>query len=363
MKRERDERQAPNTPEKKRPRPDADVLAGGQQGVPMAPQVGYPKTPQGTPVRRSIVRRLPFISPQQVHIPAENGARLTFEALSTGLDRAQEDGLKVLLNWYQRFPTIFTKIKWFTPEDVREEAQVDFKFKLAGALHHSILSCLAQGSSESSAIGPEFFPGYNSYTSSIRLGGFEIQSVISKADLQARHSIQVVDKGLAVPKYNQDNKIKQAFMNYLFSRDDTKDFQNVLQKLLSAIPANVRIAKEQFYHALVYGMISFMGSSFSIIEAYSGEGRADILLVSDAGLGTGSQNCIIEFKYNHSVGEALDQIESMHYSKYFGSGDVIAVGINIKSRPFTVTCAKKVIRCESPAIASAGDTVSGTVAW
>ena len=124
-----------------------------------------------------------------------------------------------------------------------------------------------------------------------------------------------------------------------------------------------RVNKEQFYHALVYGMISFMGSSFSIVEAYSGEGRADLLLVSDVGRASGYQNCIIEFKYNHSFGQALQQIEEQHYNKYFGTGTVVGVGINIKGNPFQVTCGKKILTLKAPGITKNGKEFSGTISW
>lgn len=313
------------------------------------------------------------ISPQSAGLRAENIARQIFEKLTKADEESgladikectdkPEIALEALLDWYQRFPTIFSKIKWFIPEDKRDDAQADFKYKLAAALNQSILLCLSRSGSSDISL-PVTTRDEGSSITSIQLGRFTISSRMRKEGLQAEHSITLVNKIAKMPTYNPDNRIKKAFMNYLFSSVNTDEFQNVLQELLSAIPASQRITKEQFYHALVYGMICFMGSNFSIVEAYSGEGRADLLLVSDVGRLSGSQNCIIEFKYNHSAQEALDQIEAQHYSKYFGKGRIVAVGINIKGSPFQVTCAKKILECPSPTITRSGETVSGTISW
>ena len=310
----------------------------------------YNLTPQRSPTREQRLRI--GISPQAVLVRAENSARSVFDELAR--PDSAETVLKIFVDWYQKFPTILSKIKWRTAEDRRAEAQADFKFNLYAALHHILLSCLAQSSSGMSS--QKIDHGDEFCTSSLRLGGYMIQSSLTKGDLKALHKIRYVDGSIVCPRYNQDNKIKQACMNYLFGQEESPAFQQVLQDLLIAIPAKLHVNKEQYYHALIYGVIHFMGSNFSIIEAYSGEGRADLVLMSNIGM----QYCIVEFKFNRSVQEALDQIEAMHYNKYFGDHEVVAVGINIQQEPFQVTCGKKIIHCATPDVQMKDGIASAT---
>ena len=304
------------------------------------------------------------ISPQAALLPVTNMAREVLEMLATGLNGAGEDALKPFAAWYLKFPTLFNKIRWSTPDDERDKLQNDFKYKLAGALHHCILSCLSQSCTPIISM-PKNDLGTEKCTSSIDLGRYVIRSQIATNTLRPKHFITLVDNNKPMPTYNGNNRIKKTFMDYLFKPDDTQEFQAVLQELLSAIPEELREAKEQFYHALVYGMLSFMGSSFSIVEAYSGKGRADLLLVSDIGKATGTQNCIIEFKYGKNVQDALQQIESQNYCAYFNADKnvtVQAVGINIRGKSakksFQVTCAKKMITVSAPTITAKNGTSS-----
>lgn len=321
---------------------------------------GSPVAPHRTALRKP----LSGISPQKVQMPADNVARKIYNILKEESESSPQKAVSAILNWQQKFPAIFGKIKWFTREDQRDDIQADFKFKLAGALHHIVLTCLAKSSytdlvTQSKEINEH--GGVDTYVSTLRLGGFLCGSKISRIELRPSYSFQKVS-GDCVPVYNQENKIKESLKNCLFTVQDTVEFQQLLQDLLSSIPKYMRINKEQFYHALVYGIISFMGSSFSIIEAYSGEGRADMLLVSDMG-GGDSRNCIIEFKFNRSAEEALRQIETMQYCKYFDPGCVIAVGINIKENPLQVTCVKRIICCPVPVVSQVDGVASGSITW
>lgn len=317
--------------------------------------------------------RMSRMSPQKVFVPAKNCARRVFDCLSRSFDgnmsvlserAVQANALQVLLEWYEKFPTLFGKIKWYVKEDKRDEFQKNFKFKLAAALHYIILSCLAESFSErAQGLMPKVAVDKHKSVSTLLLNGFSVQSVIRKEDLRASHSIDVVAEDLPRPTYDYENCMKKVMLKYFFDKDDNSEgFQNVLQKLLAGIPGRLRVNKEQFYHALIYGMIGFMGSSFSIVEAYSGEGRADLLLMNNGSTGN-MQNCVIEFKYNSSAQAALAQIEDMHYGKYFGGEEAVAIGINIKKKPFNVTCDKKIIRCVKPVITRAGNKVSGSVLW
>jgi hypothetical protein len=328
-------------------------------------QLSSPMSLVASPVamQKSISRRLFNISPQQVQIPADNVARRIYKILAEGAEHSTKDAVFAILNWQQKFPMLFGKIRWFTPEDQRDEMKVDFKFKLAGALHHTILTCLAKSSYSDSVVQSTKIQenGVDICRSTLRLGGFLCTSIISKIEQRPGYSFKKINSDL-VPVYKKENRIKESLKNYLFSIQDTPDFQQVLQDILSSIPVDMRVNKEQFYHALVYGMISFMGSSYSMVEVYSGEGRADMLLVSDLGDGN-SRNCIIEFKFNRSAEEALQQIETMQYGKYFGSGSIIAVGINIKENPLQVSCIKKIIYCPAPVVSQVDGAARGAISW
>lgn len=343
------------------------VAAAFFLGVPSLQQCQTPSRKRATsPVN---------VSPQHVEVPAENMARYIFQSLTKKVEDEEiedtlvcadspEIALSALLGWYTRFPSILTKIKWYIPEDTREDRQQDFKYKLVAALQQTVLRCLAWSSKTKISDPVVFYEENDTCSASIVLGGFVITSSISKATLKAKHSIALKKKESSMPEYNPANRIKSALMGYLFDLTDmSSGFQSVLQEILSVIQSSKRISKEQFYHALIYGLISFMGSNFSIIEAYTGNGRADLLLVGSSGKFSGNQNCIVEFKYKRTAKEAVDQIKSMDYGRYFHQGPVIVVGININDNPFGVTTYKEIIQIKQPEITTTGSKASGTVSW
>ena len=109
---------------------------------------GYPETPKKralenpkTPDRPLKKQKRSQVSPHVVPLRAENSSRNIFETLLTEDADASVLALEILLNWYERFPVLFSKIKWSTPQDKTASMQADFKYKLAAALHCCIFQC------------------------------------------------------------------------------------------------------------------------------------------------------------------------------------------------------------------------------
>ena len=67
----------------------------------------------------------------------------------------------------------------------------------------------------------------------------------------------------AIAQYQSENLIKKAFTTYIFGSGHANELAAALQKILISIPKEQRASKEQYYHSLIFGMIQFMGSSFS----------------------------------------------------------------------------------------------------
>lgn len=310
-----------------------------------------------TPVRRFLVAKRAIVSPQKAQVDAQNSVRRIFEALNKpdeGL--AVQTALQAFAEWRQKFPAYFSKIHWHTTLE-KGETKAKFKYKLNSALDSALLMCIANGSHADQALTtPEFTLTDSTNQSQINLGGgFRM---IAKNSLNGKFGYEImrtVDR--ATLSYDPNNGIKQTLTTWLFDKNDLAHLQDGLQAVFSRIPQELRINKEQFYHALIYGMISFLGSNFGQIEVYTGQGRADLIVQHDE-LG----KCIIEFKLNKTAQEALSQIEEQKYLRYFGPGQVLAVGINVQHDPLSVTCGKKMTRIAPPRVTVKKDKAGSSVA-
>lgn len=297
-----------------------------------------------TPVKRVLAARRVVVSPQKAQVDARNTVRCMFEALkNSDKGLAVQNALRTFAEWRQRFPAYFGKIHWRVPLEGEDELQ--FKYKLNSALDSALLLCIANGSRHAGQelIAPAFASTYTANQVKVSFGGFQM---IVENSLGGQFKYEMTRTGTCETlSYNPNNSIKQTLTTWLFHENDVDHLQEGLQAVFSHIPQELRINKEQFYHALIYGMISFLGSNFGQIEVYTGQGRADLIVQHDV-LG----KCIIEFKLNSNAQGALAQIQAQKYSMYFGPGQVLAIGINIQHAPLTVTCAKKIITITSPQI-------------
>jgi len=296
-----------------------------------------------TPVKTVFAARSVAISPQKAQVDARNTVRRIFEALNKGDEKlALQTALQAFAESRQKFPAYFSKIHWRMPLEGETEAQ--FKYKLNSALDSALLMCIANGGhSRQELIRPGFELTDKMNQSQVSFGGYRITL---KNSLDGKFDYEMGQTGdRETLSYDSNNSIKQTLTTWLFNESDIEHLQEGLQSIFSCIPQELRINKEQFYHALIYGMISFLGSNFGQIEVYTGQGRADLIVQHDE-LG----KCIIEFKLNGSAEKALAQIEAQKYSMYFGPGQVLAIGINVQHNPLSVTCAKKMVTITSPQV-------------
>ncbi len=324
----------------KRPRDEAASSSA-------APAAEPPSTPPAKKPRLSVA-----ISPQSAVVPAVNTARTILGLLA---EEKRERALGELNVWYKCIPGIMQKIKWATTEPSY------FRYNMDSALLYSIFLCLANSASANETLTltkpSAEQDSKNTNQVSVELGNTLLSGTIQRKSKDPSR-ITFTCKSLPGKKalvYNPENAIKKAFTEKLFSTDETQDFVSMVGKIINTIPQYMREQKEQFYHTLIYGMIRFMGSSLPIVEAYTGAGRADLILQSSYG----SKNCIIEFKYNDSAANALAQIKSKQYQKIFGKETVKAIGINIAGLDrLTVTSKEKMLRYEEPIVTRKGDECS-----
>lgn len=299
-----------------------------------------------TPIKKERRAGIPPISPQKVQFSAINTARAILKSLEDGDPRKASQSLSDSL---ASFPGFFSKIKWFIAADGLEGAKTSFKRALSAALDFCLLTCLANSSHQGDRlIMPEF--KLEQEGSSVHLGHYNIFTRLQEKDWQ--HGV-ISEKGEEkVLPYNPDNRIKKAFVGAIFGKEKIELLQEVLQEILRGLPTSLHVSKEQFYHALVYGMIRFMGSIYPMYEIYTGEGRADLILMSEFG------RSIIEFKYNRTAQEALDQIQKQNYQQCFEQEGVVhAIGINISNeeQPLTVTCLSKLLKRKQTKIKGNGE--------
>jgi len=309
-----------------------------------------------TPVKKSALLSRVADSPQKAEVDARNTVRRMLDALNNPNEElAVQTALRAFAEWRQKFPAYFGKIHWQIALQ-GSETEEQFKYKLNSALDSALLMCIANGShSRQDLVAPVFTSTDSMNQSQVSFGGFQM---ISKNHTDGKFGYEIMRTGARETLlYERNNSIKQTLTKCLFDKNDTARLQAGLEAVFSRIPQELRIRKEQFYHALIYGMISFLGSNFGQIEVYTGQGRADLIVQHDE-LG----KCIIEFKLNSNARSALAQIQAQKYSMYFGSGNVLAVGINIKHDPLTVTCAKKMITIPSPQVTGKKDKAGSSVA-
>lgn len=103
-----------------------------------------------------------------------------------------------------------------------------------------------------------------------------------------------------------------------------KDFFEALNILFAEIPYSLHIAKESYYHSLIYLVLRSL--KFKVeSETPSSLGKLDMVVFQDHKI------FIFEFKFNGSAQEAVDQIiEKGYASSYKNSGkEIILIGANI----------------------------------
>jgi len=110
------------------------------------------------------------------------------------------------------------------------------------------------------------------------------------------------------------------------SRGDHEAFITELNSLLGAIPWQLHIKHESYYHTVAYMAVRLAGLSATAEEpVHSG--------AIDSGVTIGDTTYLFEFKLNKSADEAIAQIKKKNYAaKYAASGRrVILFGVNFDS--------------------------------
>lgn len=147
----------------------------------------------------------------------------------------------------------------------------------------------------------------------------------------------------------QDGKRLEAFCAALESGDAAQveeQFGSYLRKTISIRDTFVRKSmKENFYHGILLGLVSFRDSWDVSSNRESGEGYSDILIENhDKGIGI-----IIEVKYpddkdlEAGCKAALDQIETLHYDEPLrdnGAETILKYGIACYEKKCRVEAAK-----------------------
>lgn len=103
-------------------------------------------------------------------------------------------------------------------------------------------------------------------------------------------------------------------------------FVEVCNSLLARIPYPIHIAKEAYYHSLLYVMLYSIGFEVEA-EVMTNRGRLDLKLI------LGNKLYILEFKLDASAEIALEQIrQQQYYLGYAEKGlEIFLVGINFNS--------------------------------
>ena len=137
-----------------------------------------------------------------------------------------------------------------------------------------------------------------------------------------------------LPEYlGSKDMMTVAYKNLWLGQSTFSDFMKALQKWYRGIPYSItdKNQNEQLYQSLLYALLAACGADVQA-EAQTSDGRMDIALKM--------QNAIyvLEFKYEKSVEEAMEQIERKDYAVVFAADQrpVYAVGLNIDSAKRTI---------------------------
>lgn len=141
-------------------------------------------------------------------------------------------------------------------------------------------------------------------------------------DSMLQHLIGAFRHGEASTSTPAVVRLYKAFLN-----DDLPAAIELIDSLFQTIPYQLFIeAKENFYHALVHLLFTYLGQ-YMQSEVSVSRGRLDAVVQTDTHI------YLFEFKLNQSAGAALEQVRSRGYADaYRQSGrEVVAVGVNFSS--------------------------------
>ncbi len=291
--------------------------------------------PTGTP-NRPIKKAAVAPSPYGFDHPTPNYCRKVITFLSQNEpDRA----LAEITTCYRKIPQNFMRTNWIIPgevEAIKEATRKQFYKKTNIAIFYSIFLSILQSNTDANIatidtrnLTIEKHPKHDAFRIQLRLSDF---TIIYTIDENNEQHVEITPKEITNPrtvgKYNPGNFVKQTILDLLNINVTTEDQHDVLAtnltQILQKIPFQYHENKERFYHTVIFSIFMFMGSNFSLAEAYTGNGRADLVYRSKIG------NGIIEFKLNsRDEEEALSQIVEKRYIHCFDPGKIKFLGINV----------------------------------
>lgn len=104
-----------------------------------------------------------------------------------------------------------------------------------------------------------------------------------------------------------------------------EEFFASCNELFSSIPYVIQIAKEAYYHSLIYLLVKLLGFNVDA-EVMTGSGRIDLIVKQPKDI------LVFEFKFDSSAKAALEQMKELnYYSPYLNTGKRIRlIGANFK---------------------------------
>lgn len=129
------------------------------------------------------------------------------------------------------------------------------------------------------------------------------------------------------------NQMSIAFGDLRFKKITFEQFIGALQKWYAGIPYSItnKNRNEQFFQSLFYSLMAGVGADVHA-EDQTSDGRMDISLKLPDAI------YIIEFKYDKTANEAIEQVKEKKYAVRFAADPrpVYAVGLNISSDHRTI---------------------------
>ncbi len=128
-------------------------------------------------------------------------------------------------------------------------------------------------------------------------------------------------------------RMSSAYWDLRLGKTTIREFVEAVRRWYAGIPYSItdKNQNEQFYQAMFYAMMAGMGADVHAEEQTS-DGRMDISLKMPDAI------YIIEFKYDKTAGEALEQIVRKDYAARFAADarPVYAVGLNVSADRRTI---------------------------
>ena len=118
-------------------------------------------------------------------------------------------------------------------------------------------------------------------------------------------------------------------LRYALEHKDIESFVEIVQSLLAAIPRNLHVEQEAYYHSLLHLLCNLL-SLDNHCESLTSKGRIDLTV------NTKKYVYIIEFKFNKSAQTALQQIlDKRYYERYQTSKKeiiILGIGFHFKNK-------------------------------